>query len=95
MGSIWARGEELIGSTVITRTILGQTKDLAFVRDATSFSLEESTFIRSLYGLHKRREPNIPTVSDESSGSQKGLKATVEELFQNFTVSLLAELSLQ
>lgn len=93
LGAIYRQGDFVRMNTTVMKTVLAETKELAFIRD-WNFSPTTDGDLQTL-------------ISSSSEGAYQGLvnlklpdaradlKSTLEQLFQNFTISLLAEPYLQ
>jgi hypothetical protein len=88
-------------TTEVMKTILAETKELAPVQD--SYFLEDFSDTSSNSGftrfqatiLNNTEWPYPSLVNSQLFNIRGDLKSTLEQLFQNFTISLLAEPSLQ
>jgi hypothetical protein len=93
LGAIQNQAGSLAPNTSIMRTVLGETAELAPIRNWEPSWLGEPSFQTMISGMPGWAYPGLsnPTPPD-SHGS---LKSTLEQLFQNLTISLLAEPYLQ
>lgn len=89
-GIVVHRNEEFDVNTTVARTILGQTEELSFLRSLKPIPDDLQSNIRnsSLPNYQGLFNPNLPK-------SRGKLKSAMEDLFKNFTISLLAEPYLQ
>lgn len=89
IGSVQNLGSSATTATKVMGTILGNTEELAFIRDwvpnNSPYANFQTTFLSeaewAFLGLTNTNLPN----------SQGDLRSTLEQLFQNYTISLLAE----
>ena len=95
LGPVTNQGASVGFNTTVTRTVLGQTDELAFLRNmnrriTSSFGpdLQTLNLQSSAWAYQGLFNPHLP-------GSRGQLKSALEQLFQNFTVSLLVEPYLQ
>lgn len=82
-------------NTTVMKTVLAQTDELAFIRgwnpkDSTTGTADFQTEISSTAGWD-----SLGLVNTKLPHSRGDLRSTLEELFQNYTISLLAEPYLQ
>ena len=90
LGAIQNQGDSVGVNTTIMKTILAETNELAFIRDWDPTSSSMYSDLQSM--ITNSAGWAYPGLANSKLPDTRGdLKSTLEQLFQNFTISLLAE----
>jgi hypothetical protein len=90
-GAVLNQGASIWENTTVMETVLAQTEELSFIRSLNLpsdtdvlYTLQTLISKKTAWAYPGLMNPDLPVVSGD-------LKSTLEQLFQNFTISLLAE----